>query len=61
MFIKIKLGKKEEKIYKNYIIKLGDVNRPNIIIILNNKFIFYLLTKTNIFNLKLHLTFIFNN
>ena len=51
----------EEEIYKNYIIKLREVNRFNIIVILNNYFVFYLLTKTNIFNLKLYLTFTFNN
>ena len=57
----MKLGEKEEEIYKNYIIKLREVNKPNIIVILNNYFIFYLFTKTDIFNLKLYLTFAFNN
>jgi hypothetical protein len=53
--------KEEEEIYKNYIIEFREVNGPNIIVILNNYFIFYLLTKTNIFNLKLYSTFTFNN
>ena len=61
MFIKIELGEEEKEIYKNYIIEFKEVNRPNIIVILNNYSIFYLLTKTNIFNLKLYLTFTFNN
>ena len=61
MFVEIKLGEEEEEIYKNYIIELGEVNRPNTVVILNNYSIFHLLTKTNIFNLKLHLTFTFNN
>ena len=56
----MELGEKEE-IYKNYITKLREVNKSNIIIILNNYCVFYLLTKTNIFNLKLYLTFTFNN
>ena len=55
------LGKEEEEIYINYIIDFREVNRPNTVIILNNHSIFYLLTKTDIFNLKLYLTFIFNN
>ena len=59
--MEIKLGKKEEKIHKNYIIELREVNGPNIVVILNNYSIFHLLTKTNIFNLKSHLTFTFNN
>ena len=57
----MELGEKKEEIYENYIIKFGKVNRLNIIVILNNYSILYLFTKTNIFNLKLHLTFIFNN
>jgi hypothetical protein len=55
------LSKEEEEIYKNHITKLRKVNGPNIVAILNNYFVFYLLTRTNIFNLKLHLTFTFNN
>ena len=57
----MELGKEEEEIYKNYIIELREVNGPNIVVILNNYFVFHLLTKTNIFNLKLYSTFIFNN
>ena len=59
--MEMELGKEKEEIYKNYIIKLGEVNGLNIITILNDYFVFYLITKTNIFNLKLHSTFIFNN
>ena len=61
LFIKIELGEEEEEIYKNYIIELREVNGSNIVAILNNHFVFYLLTKTDIFNLKLYLTFTFNN
>ena len=57
----MELGKEEEEIYKNYIIELGEVNGPNIVVILNNRSVFYLLIKINIFNLKLSLTFTFNN
>ena len=57
----MELGGKKEEIYKNYIIELREVNRPNIIIILNNYSVFYLLTKTDIFDLKLYSTFTFNN
>ena len=57
----MELGKEEEEIYKNYIIEFREVNGSNIVAILNNYFIFYLLTKTVIFNLKLYLTFTFNN
>ena len=57
----MELGKEEEEIYKNYIIEFREVNRPNIVAILNNYFVIYSLTKTNIFNLKSHLTFTFNN
>jgi hypothetical protein len=57
----MELGEEEEKIYKNYIIEFREVNRPNIVVILNNYLVFYSLTKTNIFNLKLYLTFTFNN
>ena len=59
--MEIKLGKKEEEIYENYIIEFREVNGPNIIVILNNYFVFYLLTKTKIFDLKLYLIFTFNN
>ena len=55
------LGKEEKEIYKNYIIEFREVNEPNIIIILNNYVVFYLFTKTNIFDLKSYLTFTFNN
>ena len=57
----MELGEKEEEIYKNYIIEFRKVNGLNIIMILNNYFVFYLLTKTDIFNLKLYLIFTFNN
>ena len=59
--MEMELGEEEEEIYKNYIIELGEVNRPNIVAILNNYSVFHLLTKTDIFNLKSHLTFTFNN
>jgi hypothetical protein len=61
LFIEIELNKEEEENYKNYITEFREVNGSNIIAILNNYFIFYLLTKTNIFNLKLYSTFTFNN
>jgi hypothetical protein len=57
----MELGEEEEENYKNYIIEFREVNKPNIVVILNNYFVFYLLTKTNIFNLKLYSTFTFNN
>ena len=57
----MELGEEEEEIYKNYITELGEVNGPNIVVILNDYFVFYLLTKTDIFNLKSHLTFTLNN
>ena len=41
----MELGKEEEEIYKNYIIELGEVNGPNIVVILNNHSVFYLLIK----------------
>ena len=58
--MEIKLSK-EEEVYKNYIIELGEVNGLDIVVILNNYLVFYLLTKTDIFDLKLYLTFTFNN
>jgi hypothetical protein len=61
LLIEMELGKEEEENYKNYIIKFREVNGPNIVAILNDYFIFHLLTKTNIFNLKSYLTFTFNN
>ena len=61
LFMEMELGEEEEEIYKNYITELGEVNRFNIIVILNNYFIFYLLIKANLFNLKLYLIFTFNN
>ena len=61
LFMEMELGEEEEGIYKNYIIELGEVNRPNIVAILNDYFVFYSLTKTDIFDLKLYLTFTFNN
>jgi hypothetical protein len=61
LLIKIKLGKEEKKNYKNYITEFREVNGLNIVVILNNYFVFYLLIKTDIFNLKLYLTFTFNN
>jgi len=57
----MELGEEEEEIYKNYITEFREVNGPDIVVILNNYSVFYLLTKTNIFNLKLYLTFTFNN
>ena len=56
----MELGEEKEEIYKNYITEFREVNGPNIVAILNNYSVFYLLTKTNIFNLKLDLTFTFN-
>jgi hypothetical protein len=61
LFIEIKLGKKEEEIYKNYITEFREVNGLNTVAILNNYFVFHSLIKINIFNLKLYLTFTFNN
>jgi hypothetical protein len=55
--MEMELDEKEEEIYKNYIIEFREINGPTIIVILNNYFVFYLLIKTNIFNLKLYLTF----
>ena len=57
----MELGKEEKETHKNYITELREVNGPNIMAILNNYFIFYSLTKINIFNLKSHLTFTFNS
>jgi hypothetical protein len=48
--------------FDNYVIKLKEINRPKIIAILNNYFVFYSFTKTNVFNLLAKpLTFIFNS
>ena len=57
----MELGEEEEEIYKNYITELREINRFNTVIILNNYSIFHSLIKIDIFNLKLYLTFTFNN
>jgi hypothetical protein len=49
----MELGKEEEKNYKNYITEFREVNGPNIEVILNDRFVFYLLIKTDIFNFYL--------
>jgi hypothetical protein len=37
--------------FDNYVIKLKEINRPKTVAILNNYFVFYSFTKTNVFNL----------
>jgi hypothetical protein len=48
--------------FDNYVTKLKEINRPEIIAILNNYSVFYSLIKTNIFNLPAEpLVFTFNS
>ena len=58
--MEIELGE-EEEVYENYITELREVNGPNIVVILNDHSVFHSLTKTDMFDLKSHLTFTFNN
>ena len=45
-----------------YLIKLSEVNNIQTVIIFNNQFIFYFITKLNVFNkLKESSVFLFNN
>jgi hypothetical protein len=37
--------------FDNYVTKLGEINRPETVAILNNYSVFYSLTKTDVFNL----------
>jgi hypothetical protein len=41
--------------------ELGNVNRPETVSILNNQSIFHFITKADIFDLKSHSAFIFND
>jgi hypothetical protein len=61
--MEIEVGKdKEFYDFDNYITKLGEVNRLETVVILNNYSIFHSLIKTNVFKLLAEsLTFTFNN
>jgi hypothetical protein len=48
--------------FNNYVTELKEINRPEIVTILNNYSVFYFFIKTNIFNLSAKsLVFIFNS
>ena len=63
MLIEIEVGENEEFYdFDNYITKLGEVNRLETVVILNDYSVFYSLTKTNVFKLLAEsLVFTFNN